>query len=572
MNKSNTEAKTTVEWKELPGRKLERTTFKLQKRIYQASGRGDHRTVKRLQKTLMKSKSAKCLAVRKVSQENQGKKTAGVDGCKQLNPAQRLALVKILKLSGKASPTRRVWIPKPGKKEMRPLGIPTIDDRGLQAIVKMALEPEWEALFEPNSFGFRPGRSCHDAIEAIYGAIKQKPKYVLDADIAQCFDKINHDALLKKLNTTPSIRRQIKSCLKANVMDGETFFPTQEGTPQGNVVSPLLANIALHGLEEHLMQYAETLDDKNIYRRQQSWKSKRMALSVIRYADDFVVLHKELRVIQECQQLVSDWLKGMGLELKPEKTNVSHTLYKKDGKHGFSFLGFAIQQYEVGKHASKQGFKTIITPDKEKLKSHIKEVGKLIHKHQGSSRDALIATLNPIIRGWANYYKTVCSKDIFQTADHQVYQQIRGWGIYRHEKMESVWHSKPGMSWTFATKDGQHWQALHSDTKITRHIKVKGNRSPYDGDWVYWSTRRVIYSQTPTQVAKLLKEQGGQCSHCGNYFSTESLLEVDRIDQNRNNNKPSNLRAVHRHCHDEIHAMRDSKAWDVNSNDYQPIP
>jgi RNA-directed DNA polymerase len=237
-------------------------------------------------------------------------------------------------------------------------------------------------------------------------------------------------------------------------MDGETLFPTEEGTPPCGVVSPLLANIALHGLEEYLMQYAETVDDKNIYGRQQSWKSKRMALSVIRYADDFVILHKDQKVIQECQQIVSDWLKDMGLELKPEKTSVSHTLQKTNGKHGFSFLGFSIQQYEVGEHASKQGFKTIITPHKEKLKNHIKQLGDLIHKHKGSSRDALIANLNPIIRGWANYYKTVSSKDIFQLADRMVYQQIRGWGVYRHEKMESVWHSKPKMPWTFATKDG----------------------------------------------------------------------------------------------------------------------
>ncbi|WP_353838701.1 reverse transcriptase N-terminal domain-containing protein [Moorena sp. SIO4E2] len=227
------------EWKKVNWRKLEKNVFKLQKRIYQASQRGDVRVVRKLQKTLIKSWSAKMIAVRRVTQENKGKKTAGVDGVKSLTPKQRLTLVSNLKVSKKAQPTRRVWIPKPGRKEKRPLGIPTMYDRALQALAKQALEPEWEAKFEPNSYGFRPGRSCHDAIEAIFNSIKQKPKWVLDADIAKCFDKINHDALLTKLNTYPSMRRLIKSWLKAGVMDSGTFSPTDEGTPQGGVISPL---------------------------------------------------------------------------------------------------------------------------------------------------------------------------------------------------------------------------------------------------------------------------------------------------------------------------------------------
>ena len=175
-----------MEWKDIPWRKLERKVFKLQKRIYQASQRGDVKAVRRLQKTLMKSWSAKSLAVRRVTQDNQGKKMAGMDGRKSLTPKARLNLVVKLKLSSKATPTMRVWIPKPGKDEKRPLGIPTIHDRALQALVKLALEPEWEARFEPNSYGFRAGRSCHDAIEQIYGSINQKAKYVLDADISKC--------------------------------------------------------------------------------------------------------------------------------------------------------------------------------------------------------------------------------------------------------------------------------------------------------------------------------------------------------------------------------------------------
>lgn len=227
---SKTSLKTTVEWKTIPWRKLERKVFKLQKRIYQASQRGDVKTTRRLQKMLMKSWSAKCLSVRRVTQDNQGKKTAGVDGVKSLTPKQRLILVENLKLCPKVAPTRRVWIPKPGKDEKRPLGIPTMYDRALQAQFKLALEPEWEARFEANSYGFRPGRSCHDAVQAIYEAIKSKGKYVLDADIAKCFDQIDHEALLNKLNTFPTIRRQVRAWLKSGVMDGKQMFPTTEET------------------------------------------------------------------------------------------------------------------------------------------------------------------------------------------------------------------------------------------------------------------------------------------------------------------------------------------------------
>ncbi|AOW99174.1 hypothetical protein BJP34_06670 [Moorena producens PAL-8-15-08-1] len=239
MNKSKTLENQTVEWNKVNWRKLEKTLFKLQKRIFRASVRGDVRAVRKLQKTLMKSWTAKMIAVRRVTQENKGKKTAGIDGVKALTNKQRLTLVANLKTPKKrAKPTRRVWIPKPGRKEKRPLGIPTIYDRVLQALAKQAIEPEWEARFESNSYGFRPGRSCHDAIQAIFSGINKMPKWVLDADISKCFDKINHDALLLKLNTYPSMRRLIKSWLQAGVMDNNTFLPTDKGTPQGGIISP----------------------------------------------------------------------------------------------------------------------------------------------------------------------------------------------------------------------------------------------------------------------------------------------------------------------------------------------
>ncbi|MBI3974170.1 MAG: reverse transcriptase N-terminal domain-containing protein [Chloroflexi bacterium] len=267
------------EWRHLPWKQFERRVFKLQKRIFRASRRGDTQAVHRLERLLMRSWSARCLAVRRVTQDNRGKHTAGVDGVKSLTPLQRLALVATLRPSEKPRPVRRVWIPKPGKAQKRPLGIPTLRDRAAQTLVRLALEPEWEARFEPNSYGFRPGRLVHDAIEAIFTAIRYTPKYVFDADIAGCFDNIDHAAPLRKLGTFPALRRVIRGWLKAGVWDGVDFKPTESGTPQGGALSPLLANMALHGLETHLR-----MSFKNHFwkdgREHNSWRP-----TVVRYAD-----------------------------------------------------------------------------------------------------------------------------------------------------------------------------------------------------------------------------------------------------------------------------------------------
>lgn len=562
---SNAESElTTVEWKNTNWRKLERIVFKLQKRIYQASQRGSVSAVRRLQKTLMKSWSAKTLAVRRVTQDNQGKKTAGIDGIKNLTPKQRQKLVEKLSKNRKAKPVRRVWIDKPGKTEKRPLGIPTMHDRAAQALVKAALEPEWEAKFELNSYGFRPGRSCHDAIAQIFNSIKYKPKFVLDADIASCFDKINHEALLDKINTFPTMRRLIKSWLKAGVVDWDGYAnrksssPTTQGTPQGGVISPLLANIALHGMENRLKQYAETLPGGK--------QQNRRALAVIRYADDFVILHEDLAVVNTCKQIVSDWLKDMGLELKPSKTHISHTLNEYEGRSGFDFLGFTVRQSPVGKYRTGHnpqgiplGYKTIITPSQEKVRLHTDKIGTIIKQHKDAPKAALIARLNPVIRGWSNYYATVVCKRIFQSVDHSTFQQLMGWANHRHQtKTDAInnWKSIKTRNWVFATNDGLEL-IDHADTPKVEYIKVISEKSPFDGDWVYWSTRRGQYPGTPKRVTEILKKQKGKCSHCGLYFNTDSLLEIHHVDNNHKNNKKANLTMLHRHCHDTAHATRE---------------
>jgi RNA-directed DNA polymerase len=568
MNKSKTSFKTTVEWNIIPWRKYQRKVFKLQKRIYKASQRGDVKIVRKLQKTLLNSWSAKCLAVRRITQDNRGKKTAGVDGIKSLSPEARLNLVKSLKLGNQASPTRRVWIPKPGSEgEKRPLSIPTIKDRALQSLVKLALEPEWEARFEPNSFGFRPGRNAHDAIEAIFLSIRFKPKYILDADIAQCFDRINHKNLLEKLNTFPTIRRQIRAWLKAGVIDFSSYVLREKsynktacGTPQGGTISPLLANIALHGLEHRI---------KTVFpKRRITTEGKKLEISspdFIRFADDFVILHEDLTVITRCQQIVKEWLSEIGLELKPSKTRISHTLHRYEGNVGFDFLGFTVRQFPVGKcHTGKNtngkplGFKTLITPSKIKLKRHTEKIGKLIEFHKTVEQSELIARLNPLIRGWANYYSTVVSKRTYALADTILFSQLLAWAKHRHPNKSQKWICRKywqtiGLRhWVFKPTNQGISLLKYGDTPIIRHIKVQGNRSPFDGDWVYWSSRMGRHPEAPSRVAILLKKQNGKCAYCGLFFSDGEVMEIDHKIPRNCGGKDSydNLQLLHGHCHD----------------------
>jgi RNA-directed DNA polymerase len=550
---SNTLNNQTVEWKDLNWRKLERVTFKLQKRIFQASTRGDVKAVRKLQKTLIRSWSAKCIAVRRVTQDNQGKNTAGVDGVKALTPKQRTNLVGKLKLTGKAKPTRRVNIPKPGTTETRPLGIPTINDRALQALVKLALEPEWEAKFEPNSYGFRPGRSCHDAIGAIFDSIRHKAKYVLDADIAKCFDRIDHKALLSKIHTYPTLSRQIKKWLKAGYCVRNELFPTNEGTPQGGVISPLLANIALHGMEERVKQYAETLKGQK--------RTNRQSLSLIRYADDFVIIHEDLNVVRKCQEIIAEWLRDMGLELKPSKTKLTHTLIEIDGNVGFEFLGFHVQQHKTGAyrcakngHGTLLGFNTLITPSKDKTKLHLAKIADVIDTHKTAPQAALISKLNPIIKGWSNYYSTVCSKETYSKVDMLTWQKLRAWSRTRGKgdiNVAKYWRTVGDRNWCFRTEDGLELHT-HASTPIVRHIKIKGDASPYNGNWIYWSKRRGEYPETPNRVASLIKKQKGVCPHCGLYFTSTDIVEVDHIKPTSLGGKDTydNLQLLHKHCHD----------------------
>jgi len=530
-------------WNDLPWDKIQEKVWKLQTQIYRATREGDMAKARRLQRLLLSSTSPRFLAVRKVTQDNKGKRTAGIDGICSLTPKQRTELVKRLQTEQKTKPVRRVWIPKPDKQELRPLGIPTMEDRARQAFVFLALEPMWEAKFEANSYGFRPGRATWDAMSAIFLAIKQKSKYVLDADISKCFDRIDHTKLLQKLEVGRIIRWTVKGWLKAGVMDNEHLFPTKRGTPQGGVISPLLANIALHGLETTVHSAFP--------------RAQRPCL--IRYADDFVVLHSDLDVIQKSKQIIEDWLANIGLELNQEKTRIVHTLEKENNEVGFDFLGFTVRQFPVGKtHSGKNsqgkllGFKTIITPSKRAIKRHLRSIGRILYAYRATSQEELIKRLNPIICGWASYYQTVVSKRTYTKLDAVLFQMLWAWAKRRHPNKGRGWiahkywlHSK---EWRFSTKNGIELRKYCSQP-IRRHVKVKGDGSPYNREYaLYWAHRLQKYSPTVNkQKKRLLRKQNGQCQRCGKILRFGDIIETDHII--RGKGTFNNLQLLHRHCH-----------------------
>jgi RNA-directed DNA polymerase len=536
----------------------------MQKRIYRASQRGNTRQVAKLQKLLLKSSAARLLAVRRVTQDNHGKKTAGVDGVKSVPPKGRLLMAEQLhtqrwKLRRKPPPVRRIWIPKPGKAERRPLGIPTMMERAKQALVKLALEPAWEAQFEPNNYGFRPGRSVHDAIGAIFNGIRFKPKFVLDADIKGCFDTIDHQALLNKLHTYPKLTQLIRGWLEAGVMEGLDFTPTEQGTPQGGVISPLLANVALHGLEK----VAQAGVAKNAAAERPI---------VVRYADDFVILYSDKAELQRIAARITTWLADMGLHLSREKTRLTHTLEAYEENVGVDFLGFHVQQYHVGKtrvgkdtHGRPLGHKTHIGPSKQSIKRHAQEIGRKLRELRTAPQEAVIGALNPIIAGWSNYYQWVISSKVFRTCDYHTLRQLMRWEHARHPGKSKKWASKKyrirvGTQTRFGkwVKDKEGtlislYVRYHAETRHQDYVKVKGNASPYDGNLLYWTKRLTQHPLVTNEKAKLLKAQQWRCPRCRLYFTDGDLLEVDHIIPTALDGTDDirNKRVYHRHCHDE---------------------
>ncbi len=385
--------------------------------------------------------------------------------------------------------------------------------------------------------------------------------------------------MLQKLNIKGKVRQQIKAWLKSGVIDQGAFTATSEGTPQGGVISPLLANIALHGIETRIKQ---EFPDMNYTMRETWFHSKGTHFkppNIIRYADDFVILHENKAVVQRCREIISEWLTGIGLELKPEKTRLTHTFkteLSEDGKAGFDFLGHHIQQYPAGKYRSSinaqgeiLGFNTLITPSTKASKVHIEEIGRIITRHMASPQAALIRDLNPVIRGWASFYTNSDAQTVGELSkqDYLTYLKLRRWAKRRCKKNINDGHIKYWISignnnWVFATKEGKANPLrllTHKDigSSSTDYVKVKGDKSPYDGDLVYWSTRLGKHPEMPNRKAKLLKQQKGKCPWCGLSFQDWDVLETDHIIPKAlcGKDEYKNLQLLHRHCHDQKTAL-----------------
>jgi len=473
-----------------------------------------------LQKLMLRSRANTLLSVRRVTEVNAGRKTAGVDGKVVLLSSVKAELADWVQRNAKpwqARPVRRVYIPKK-KGGKRPLGIPVIVDRVLQARVVNALEPEWEARFEPKSYGFRPGRGCHDAIEAIFSVAKganPRRRWVLDADLAAAFDRIDHDHLLDMLGTFPA-RGLIADWLKAGVVEEGRFTPTEEGTPQGGVVSPLLLNVALHGMEQAAGVRYQTSG-------LQAGVIAPGSPTAIRYADDLLALCHTRDEAEQVKARLAVWLAPRGLVFNEDKTRVV-TL-----DEGFDFLGFTVR---------RQSGKLLIKPSKAALRRIRERLRTEMRALRGANAFAVVKRLNPIIRGWAAYYRTVVSSKIFQALDAYVWKLAYKWAKHSHQSKPKRWivsryfgafNRSRRDRWVFGDRDSGAYLAKFAWTKIVRHILVKGRSSPDDPALVqYWVDRRRKGPPLPMDRASLhlLFVQRWRCPICRGL-----LLHGDRPPQ-----------------------------------------
>ena len=501
----------TLDWGAIDWRACEESVRRLRQRIFTATQVGDLPRVRNLQKLMLRSRANTLISVRRVTERNAGRKTAGIDGEVVLTPKAKADLANRVQQRSepfKAQPVRRVYIPKKGSSgKRRPLGIPVIVDRVHQARVVNALEPEWEARFEPRSYGFRPGRGCHDAITAIYLTAKgpsPKRQWVLDADLAAAFDRIDHSHILRQLGTFPA-RGMVAQWLKAGVVEDGRFAPTEEGTPQGGVVSPVLLNVALHGMEQAAgVRYQKIGSDAGV--------TAPGSPVLIRYADDLLALcHSRDEALQVKAKLAS-WLAPRGLVFNEEKTRVVCL------QEGFDFLGFNARRYH-GKLLIKPS-KAAIGRARERLRTEMRSL-------RGTNARAVIKRLNPFIRGWAAYYRGVVSSEAFAALDDQVWKLTWKWATFSHSNKPKTWvtaqyfdafNTSRRAQWVFGDRQSGVYLQKFAWTKIARHQIVTGTASPDDPALVdYWAERRRKAPPLPigTTSLRLFKAQHGRCSLCG---------------------------------------------------------
>ena len=511
-----TELHPVDKWKAIAWRKLRQIVFRLQVRIFKAQKNGNTRLVRKLQKLLLSSKAAKLLAIRQVTQLNMGKKTAGVDGKKALEPKERLALYEMLAKNWKQwkhQPLKRVWIPKADGTK-RGLGIPTIADRAYQCLLKYALEPAAEATFNAHSYGFRPGRSCHDVQRQMFnnlngGKANGISKRILELDIEKCFDKIDHKFIMQSVQLPRAAKNGLYRAIKAGVR-GE--FPSSEsGTPQGGVISPLLANIALHGLENvgQQLRYKVIRGGRQVD-----------TINGFRYADDVVFILKPEDSPIALRERIDNFLATRGLRVKEAKTKVVHST------EGFDFLGWHF--------CVKPNGQIISTPSQKATKS-IKTKVKEVMKDSRFTLEQRIDKCGSVIRGWKKYhqYCDLKNHNLWSIA-YWTWKFIRKQGRYdRAQTNKVIKRAFPSVSWS-----------------VFKFYNVKGNKSPFDGDLIYWSKRENANYDGST--AQLLRKQAHKCTHCKLSFFPGDTIELHHIDGNHDNWKPKNLEVLHRECHQHL--------------------